>query len=132
MNLIQQCENWLANNPNAKLGEDLRGAIRKRENIEIITGLPLKMFDEWMAHTKKFFIPFNYQGQIDIEHLYPLCQYDLSKDVKFCFNWKHLRYTIHEYNLKKGKRMPTTEEIEKQNTIVELFLKKHPQNKSVY
>jgi hypothetical protein len=119
-------EHWLANNPNAKLAEDLRVSIRKKENIEKLTGLPSKMFDEWMAHTKEFFIPSDYQGQIDIEHLYPLCQYDLSndEDVKHCFHWKHVRYTTHEYNLKKGRRMPTAEEIEEQNTITELFLKK--------
>jgi hypothetical protein len=52
--------------------------------------------------------------------LYPLSHYDLKdlENVVFCFNWRQLRYTTHEYNIRKGKKMPSEEKIEKQMNIV--------------
>jgi hypothetical protein len=115
---------WLKNTPNAQKAEWLRNKIRNREYLEQFTELRLEKFNEWMEFTKGFYIPKDYKGQIDIEHLYPLSKYDLSKEenVKHCLNWKHLRYMTHDENIKKANKLPTEEEIKKQEEIVEMFM----------
>jgi hypothetical protein len=131
----QSHEKWLANNPNAQKANQLRTwlslAIKnsdssdKNNNVEEFTGLPINKLKEWMNFTKQFYIPKGYKGQIDIEHQYCLSKYDLSNenDIKFCLNFKHLRYTTHVFNLKKLNKPPTPLDKFKQAVIVSMFLK---------
>ena len=113
----------MKNTPNAQIAEDLRNKIRNSENIEQLTGLTLERYKQWMDFTKEFYIPKNYNRQIDTEHQYPLSRYDLSaeENVKFCNNWKHLRYMTHEENKKKLNNMPTPLDRFKQAVIVIMY-----------
>ena len=76
-----------------------------------------------MHFTKQFYIPKGYKGQIDIEHEYPLCKYNLlnEENIKFSLNWKHLRYMTHEENLKKLNKDPSPKDKLKQMMIAYLW-----------
>jgi len=129
---IKSHEKWLSENPNAKKANDIRkwlSDILNNKNVtgvkslENITGLPLNKLKEWMYFTKQFYIPKGYRGQIDIEHEYPLSKYNLlnEENIKFCLNWKHLRYMTHEENLKKLNKDPSPKDKLKQMMIAYLW-----------
>jgi hypothetical protein len=122
-------EEWLVNSPNARKADEYRrwlyDGLNGKHDIDTkpLTGLPLNELKAWMHYTKQFYIPKDHNGQIDIEHMYPLSKYDMSntEDVKHCLNWKHLRYMTHEENIKKLNKPPTAEDKLKQLSIAYNF-----------
>jgi hypothetical protein len=128
--MIGNHNKWLAENPNARKAQKYRrllyDAINNTTEVdtEHLTGLPQNKLKEWMDFTKQHFIPKDYMGRIDIEHLYPLSKYDMFniEQVKHCLSWKHLRYCTRKSNMKKASRMPTEKEKETQLKIVNAWL----------
>jgi hypothetical protein len=112
-NMCKKCINnahiqWLKT-PKAKIQEELRNRLKKAAYVEHLTGLSLNKLNEWLEFTKRFYVPKDYTGSLDIEHQYPLSKYDLTNEenVAHCCNWKHLRYWPSEDNKKKGSKMPS-------------------------
>ena len=108
----ENTKQWLRNTPNAQIADNIRR-------------LPLsKESHEWLEFSKKYFIPNDYKGQIDIDHFIPLSKFDLSKEenIKQALDWKNLRYMTHADNMKKKNNLPTEQEINQQNHIINLFL----------
>jgi hypothetical protein len=104
----KQCINrahmdWVKRTPNAQLSSKLRSRIKTKKHCENLTGLPFDKFNEWLDFTKRYYVPKDYNGRLNIEHQYPSSNYDLTNEdnVAFCFNWKHLRYWTCEAIEKK-------------------------------
>jgi hypothetical protein len=95
----------------------------KRNSTLQLTGLSIEELTDWLQFTEKFYVPKNYQGTIDIEHMMPFAKVDLStlEGQERVMNWKNLRhYTSKENNLKRA-RLPTPLEKLKQLLICYLF-----------
>jgi hypothetical protein len=95
----------------------------KRNNTLKLTGLSIEELTDWLQFTEKFYIPKNYQGTIEVEHMMPFAKVDLTtlEGQEHVMNWKNLRHYTYEENHSKAARLPTPLEKLKQLLICYLF-----------
>jgi len=96
---------------------------KKDERTIDLVGCTIEKLEKWLEFTKKYYVPENYSGQIDIDHMFEFQHTDLTKKENLyrVANWKNLRYMTQNENICKSKKIVKLADIEKQQYLIMCF-----------
>ena len=79
----------------------------------------------WLNFTKKYYVPENYEGQIDIEHMIEFGRLDLKDQENHykVMSWRNIRYMTHEENNRKRNKKLKFKYVAKQIYLLICFEK---------
>ena len=96
----------------------------KTKTLQLID-CSLEHLIEWLNFTKKYYVPENYEGQIDIEHMIEFQSVDLKepKNHYKIMSWRNIRYMTHEENNRKCNKKLKFKDVAKQIYLLICFEK---------
>ena len=100
------------------------GTKKETKTLQLID-CSLEHLIEWLNQTKKYYVPENYTGQIDIEHMIEFQSVDLKypKNHYKIMSWRNIRYMTHEENNRKCNKKLKFKDVAKQIYLLICFEK---------
>ena len=90
----------LISNTRNRIYKSLKGMTKQSSTKEIL-GIDIETYKKWLEFQ---FTPEMNWSNIEIDHVKPICMFDVSKDeeLKEAFNWKNTQPLLKKIHLKKG------------------------------
>jgi len=98
-------KNKIASYLRTRLNQALSKNTKAESTLKLI-GCSIEKLKDWLEFTRKYFVPKNYKGQVDIEHMIEFQHVDLTtKENQYkVMNWKNLRMMTHDENVRKKNK----------------------------
>jgi hypothetical protein len=103
--------------------------MRNRNIYHSLIGCTTNQIWEWFSYVSNNVDTFSKEYETD--HFIPQNAFDLEDEVDLykCYNWKNLQRLEILNNQKKGRKIPSKEEIEERQKMITQFIELHPNMK---